>query len=82
MKIKRGMTVRPYFEQTAQNTEPAILTPALRLITWENPAKPTIAMAKPTGMPKKKSMNNRDKIPIIPINARFKFYLRNLMKSS
>lgn len=82
MKIKRGITVRPYLEQTDQNTEPAMLIPALRLITWENPAKPTIAMANPTGMPKKKRMNKRDKIPIIPVNARLKFYLRNLITSS
>jgi hypothetical protein len=82
MKINKGITVSPYFEHTDQKTEPAILTPALRLITWEKPTKPTIAIAKPTGIPKKKRINKRDKIPITPMNARLEFYLLNLAKSS
>jgi len=75
MKINRGITVRPYLEHNDQKTDPAIFMPALRLITWENPAKPTIAMAKPTGIPRKKRINKRDKMPIMPISARLKFYL-------
>ena len=50
--------------------------PAGILMTWQNPAKPTMAMEKPTGMPRKKRMKIRAKIPVMPMIARLKIDLQ------
>ena len=69
MKIKRGITVRPYVEKVSQKTELSIWRPALKDTRMQNPAKPTRAMATPTGIPKRNKTASRMTMPERPTMA-------------